>query len=215
MWQEVQKSSRLAKRYQSDAKGQLHLILEQQPSVQQVSCIQLGSVLAMSAVLFINWLLRRRISNRQQKSTVSAGPSAGARLLRLELLATRQSQALIAAERQITKLNTRARLLGRDLQPPLRQVQAENIQQAEALVRISNKLEGLDTDLKDTQQLIGALHGATAKQLQLVLQALQLSQAAKALAQSVAAAVEKDRKAGVGLPMQGSGHAKPEVLHSA
>lgn len=44
--------------------------------------------------------------------------------------------------------------------------------------------------------------GATAKQLQLVLQALQLSQAAKALAQSVAAAVEKDRKAGVGLPMQ-------------
>lgn len=39
------------------------------------------------------------------------------------------------------------------------QVQAENIQQAEALVRISNKLEGLDTDLKDTQQLIGALHG--------------------------------------------------------
>lgn len=52
----------------------------------------------------------------------AAGPSAGARLLRLELLATRQSQALIAAERQITKLNTRARLLGRDLQPPLRQV---------------------------------------------------------------------------------------------
>lgn len=51
-----------------------------------------------------------------------AGGSAGARLLRLELLATRQSQALIAAERQITKLNTRARLLGRDLQPPLRQV---------------------------------------------------------------------------------------------
>ncbi len=61
---------------------------------------------------------------RQQKSAVAAGTSAGARLLRLELLATRQSQALIAAERQITKLNTRARLLGRDLQPPLRQVRA-------------------------------------------------------------------------------------------
>ncbi len=41
------------------------------------------------------------------------------------------------------------------------QVQAENVQQAEALVRISNKLETLDTDLKDTQQLIGALHGET------------------------------------------------------
>ncbi len=42
--------------------------------------------------------------------------------MRLELLAGRQSQALLAAERQIIKLNTRARLLGKDLQPPLRQV---------------------------------------------------------------------------------------------
>ncbi len=42
--------------------------------------------------------------------------------MRLELLATRQSQALLAAERQLTKLNTRARLLGQDLQPALRQV---------------------------------------------------------------------------------------------
>lgn len=103
------------------------------------------------------------------------------------------------------------------------------MQQAEALVRITNKLESLETDLRDTQELIGALHGkmmsrlqkiarqkeyrtgsdqiwhgmyagATAKQLQLVMQALQLSQAAKALAQTVAAAVEKDREAGMGLP---------------
>lgn len=59
---------------------------------------------------------------RQQKSALAEGASAGARLLRLELVYTRQAQALIAAERQITKLNTRARLLGRDLQPPLRQV---------------------------------------------------------------------------------------------
>jgi hypothetical protein len=50
------------------------------------------------------------------------GASSGARIVRLELLVTRQSQALAAAEKQITKLNTRARLLGRDLQPPLRQV---------------------------------------------------------------------------------------------
>ena len=34
------------------------------------------------------------------------------------------------------------------------------------------------------------------------MQALQLSQAAKALAQSVAAAFEKDREAGMGLPRQ-------------
>ena len=39
------------------------------------------------------------------------------------------------------------------------QVQAENMQQAEALFRVTNKLESLDTDLRDTQQLIGALHG--------------------------------------------------------
>ena len=59
---------------------------------------------------------------RQTRMAAGAGLSAGVRLMRLELLATRQAQALLAAERQITKLNTRARLLGKDLQPPLRQV---------------------------------------------------------------------------------------------
>ena len=59
---------------------------------------------------------------RVHEAAVQASASSGARLIRLELLASRQSAALTAAERQITKLNTRARLLGRDLQPPLRQV---------------------------------------------------------------------------------------------
>ena len=59
---------------------------------------------------------------RQARVAAAAGLSAGVRIMRLELLATRQSQALLAAERQLTKLNTRARLLGQDLQPPLRQV---------------------------------------------------------------------------------------------
>jgi hypothetical protein len=46
-----------------------------------------------------------------------------------------------------------------DCKPSDWQVQAENMQQAEALVRISKKLETLDTDIQDTQQLISALHG--------------------------------------------------------
>ena len=40
------------------------------------------------------------------------------------------------------------------------QVQAENVQQAEALVRVANKLERVEGDLRDTQGLLGALHGA-------------------------------------------------------
>ena len=40
------------------------------------------------------------------------------------------------------------------------QVQAENVQQAEALVRMSDKLERLEGDVRDTQGLLGALHGA-------------------------------------------------------
>ncbi len=58
---------------------------------------------------------------RQTRVAATAGLSAGARLMRLELLATRQAQGLRIAEGQITKLNTRARLLGKDIQPPLRQ----------------------------------------------------------------------------------------------
>ena len=65
---------------------------------------------------------------RQTRMAAGAGLSAGVRLMRLELLATRQAQALLAAERQITKLNTRARLLGKDLQPPLRQVGNHTLQ---------------------------------------------------------------------------------------
>ena len=40
------------------------------------------------------------------------------------------------------------------------QVQAENVQQAETLVKLVQKVEGLNSDVQDTQQLIGALHGA-------------------------------------------------------
>ena len=40
------------------------------------------------------------------------------------------------------------------------QVQAENVQQAEALVRVADKMERLEGDLRDTQGLLGALHGA-------------------------------------------------------
>lgn len=58
---------------------------------------------------------------RQTRVAATAGLSAGARLMRLELLAMRQAQGLRIAEGQITKLNTRARLLGKDIQPPLRQ----------------------------------------------------------------------------------------------
>ena len=61
---------------------------------------------------------------RVQEAAEQARASAGARLIRLELLASRQAAALAGAERQIAKLNTRARTLGRDLQPPLRQVSA-------------------------------------------------------------------------------------------
>ena len=37
-------------------------------------------------------------------------------------------------------------------------MQAENIQQAETLVKLTEKLESLSSDVQDTQQLIGALH---------------------------------------------------------
>ncbi len=50
------------------------------------------------------------------------GVSAGARLARLEVLQTRHAQAVALAERRLSQLGTRARLLGRDLQPSLRQV---------------------------------------------------------------------------------------------
>ncbi len=43
-------------------------------------------------------------------------------MARLEVLVNRQAQAAALAERRLSQLGTRARLLGRDLQPALRQV---------------------------------------------------------------------------------------------
>ena len=85
---------------------------------------------------------------RQSRMAAGAGLSAGVRLMRLELLATRQAQALLAAERQITKLNTRARLLGKDLQPPLRQVGSHKFEIYQGMI------------LSSTQSSLGALHMA-------------------------------------------------------
>ncbi|KAK9790133.1 hypothetical protein WJX73_003464 [Symbiochloris irregularis] len=92
---------------------------------------------------------------------------AAARLARLELLADRQAQSHDAVSQQLGKLQIRTRILGRDTSPPLRKVQAESMHNAEVMSKLAAKVEQLDTDVRDTQKLLGALQGATSKQLEL------------------------------------------------
>jgi len=68
-----------------------------------------------------NWRAGLLCSQRE----APAGLSAGARVARLEVLVGRQAQAAALAERRLSQLGTRARLLGRDLQPALRQVRGQ------------------------------------------------------------------------------------------
>ena len=52
--------------------------------------------------------------------------SASAQLVRLGVLADRQAQSLTVVERQITKLQLRTRLMGRDVKPLLKTVCTHN-----------------------------------------------------------------------------------------
>ena len=62
----------------------------------------------------------------------NTSPSAG--LARLEVLSDRQSQSLQAWERQVSQVQLKTRLLGRDVKPTLRKVSSTSTQTDQAFV---------------------------------------------------------------------------------
>ena len=65
--------------------------------------------------------------------------SASAQLVRLGVLADRQAQSLTVVERQITKLQLRTRLMGRDVKPLLKTVCTHNARFVELYTSASMK----------------------------------------------------------------------------
>ena len=81
-------------------------------------------------------------------------------MLRVEGLAASQQAALDTLTRQMEKVQVRARLVGRDLRSPLRQLEAGAAAQGEVLASLAVRLEAMEGELQDTETLVAALQGA-------------------------------------------------------
>lgn len=81
-------------------------------------------------------------------------------MLRVEGLASSHQATLDTLTRQMEKVQVRARLVGRDLRSPLRQLETGAAAQGEVLASLAVRLEAMEGELKDTETLVAALQGA-------------------------------------------------------
>ncbi|GIL42251.1 hypothetical protein Vafri_282 [Volvox africanus] len=103
----------------------------------------------------------------------SASTEAAARLARLETLTDKQLAEFSTAVRQIDKLQVRTRVTSGDIRRPIAQLQSASADQTAVLVRLASEQEALRGQLRDTQTLLGALQGLTAKQFQVTVEAIK------------------------------------------
>ena len=74
------------------------------------------------ALTFIRLVVTLNLACRAQPTYQPPTALSASRLSRLEALADQQAQATEASARQLSKLQTRTRILGQDSKPPLRKV---------------------------------------------------------------------------------------------
>ncbi|GLI70544.1 hypothetical protein VaNZ11_015460 [Volvox africanus] len=110
----------------------------------------------------------------------SASTEAAARLARLEALTDKQLAEFSTAVRQIDKLQVRTRLTSGDIRRPIAQLQSASADQSAVLVRLASEQEALRGQLRDTQALLAALQGLTAKQFQVTVEAIKQLRSAQA-----------------------------------
>ncbi|GIL89530.1 hypothetical protein Vretimale_1907 [Volvox reticuliferus] len=113
-------------------------------------------------------------------SRQSASTEAAARLARLEAVTDKQLAEFSTAVRQIDKLQVRTRLTSGDIRRPIAQLQSASADQSAVLVRLASEQEALRGQLRDTQALLAALQGLTAKQFQVTVEAIKQLRSAQA-----------------------------------
>lgn len=126
--------------------------------------------------------------HRQPPLALGAADKAAARLLRTEALAAQQDERLGTLARQVDKLQTRARLTGRDLRGPIKQLEAGAAEQTAVLAGLAQRLDATERDVRDVEQLLAALQALSSKQFDLLAAVLQRQQAAGQAVGHVAAA---------------------------
>ncbi|KAG2498745.1 hypothetical protein HYH03_003484 [Edaphochlamys debaryana] len=152
-----------------------------------VACVLMAAVSNLAYKLPAAWSLeppplQRLSSSARSAPGSSAAPTteAASRLARLEALTDKQLSEFAVAVRQIDKLQVRTRLTSGDLRRPIAQLQHSSADQAALLTRLAGETEALRGQLRDTQALLGALQGLTAKQFQVTVDAIKQLRAQKA-----------------------------------
>ncbi|KXZ50533.1 hypothetical protein GPECTOR_16g708 [Gonium pectorale] len=138
------------------------------------------AVMACVIVSSLGNLSYKLVGSGQQRAAQGLALEAAARLARLEALTTQHATEFAAASRQIDKLQVRARVTGVDLRRPITQLQASSAEQAGLLARMATELEALRGQVRDTQALLAALQGLSAKQFQVTVDAIKQLRARQA-----------------------------------
>ncbi|PSC73859.1 hypothetical protein C2E20_3092 [Micractinium conductrix] len=175
------------------------------PLAPQPSWLTPGSVWLTLPLVAALALGRLRAWFGDSSPLPTPGKAAVARVLRLEAAAGAQAEQLAALGGQLDKLSIRSRVVGRDIKLPLQQLQALAGQQAEVLVGVVQRMEKLEQDIKETEGLVEALQGVSAKQFGVLLKLLEGQKAAQQAAQ------QQQRKHGQqAAPVHGQQAAAPQ-----
>lgn len=143
--------------------------------------------------LLFNKLQSLLFENRRQK-TFKIADAAAARLIRLESIVQAQSQRLEDQSRQLEKMRIRVKLTSKDGKTMVvREIAEKAAVQADALVGLADRIQGVEDGVNESRDLIAALQGVSAKQFGLIakLVASQGEAYKKMTSQHAAAPLEK------------------------
>lgn len=104
----------------------------------------------------------------RRRSPLRIADQAAARLAAVEAGFAQQRATLEELSRQVDKLQTRTRLVSRDVHSPLRALQASAAEQTQLMVAATSRIDKLERDMRDAEALVGGVQELSAKQFQLL-----------------------------------------------
>jgi hypothetical protein len=137
---------------------------EQHPAARTSPSVLFLTTPLLLAAAARAWMAR---SAARQAATTPAS-AALARLRAAETALAAQQETMLTLSRQVDKLQTRTRLVSRDMRDQVKMLQTSSVQQGEALLAAALKLEQLDDDVRDVETLVEAVQGLAAKQFGLI-----------------------------------------------
>ncbi|WPT11535.1 hypothetical protein PSENEW3n2_00005037 [Picochlorum sp. SENEW3] len=148
--------------------------------------------------LLMGAVLMRKISSVLSERKKRASPTSQAmlRLRKVEVGLEEHGRTMDSMMRQVDKLQTRTRLVGREVRNTAKMVEQDGALAGDVLEETSARMELLESRVEGVEELIASVHDVAAKQLHLISEVIQEQNKLKKLhIRSVDSAVNDDDKA--------------------